>query len=126
MSKPSSIIHNIGILASGDIDNPILGADAVLIKEGLIDRIGTYPELKGESVDFDIDIRGLTICPGLIDTHSHPNIGDWTPLLKAIGWMENTLHGGVTTLISQGEALFPGRPQDASGVKALAILARKV
>lgn len=131
MNKPGKkeanvLIHNIGILVSGDIENPILDADAVLIKDGLVERIGSYEELKKESVDLDIDIRGMTLCPGLFDGHVHPNIGDWAPRPKVVvGWMEGYLHGGVTTLISQGEAQFPGRPQDAAGVKALAILARK-
>jgi len=127
MSKPnSSLIHNIGILVSGDIENPILDANSVFIRDGLIERVGSYEELKGETIDLDIDIQGMTLCPGLIDGHTHPNIGDWTPRLKVLGWMDSILHGGVTTLISQGEAFFPGRPTDASGVKALAILARKV
>ena len=39
---------------------------------------------------------------------------------------EGSLHGDVTTIISQGEHVFPGKPTDAPGVKALAILARKV
>ncbi|MFC1980375.1 amidohydrolase family protein [Chloroflexota bacterium] len=127
MSKHNnSLIHNIGIFVSGDIENPILNADSVLIKDRLIERVGSYEELKGETIDLDIDIQGMTLCPGLIDGHTHPNIGDWTPRLKVLGWMESALHGGTTTLISQGEALFPGRPKDASGVKALAILAHKV
>lgn len=126
ISEVTTLIHNIGILASGDVSNPILEADAALIKGKLIEGIGRYEEFKDVAIDYDIDIREMTLCPGLIDGHVHPNIGDWTPRVKALGWMESALHGGVTTLISQGEALFPGRPTDAAGVKALAILARKV
>ena len=127
MSKhDSSLIHNIGIFVSGDIENPVLNADSVLIKDRLIERVGSYEELKGETIDLDIDIQGMTLCPGLIDGHIHPSIGDWTPRVKVLGWMESALHGGITTLISQGEIFLPGRPRDASGVKALAILAHKV
>lgn len=125
-ARPNTLIHNIGMLVSGDIENPILKGDSIFIKEGVIDRIGSYDELKDESIDLDIDIQEMTLCPGLIDAHIHPVIGDWTPRMKTLGWMEGALHGGVTTLISQGELLFPGRPRDASGAKALAILARKV
>ena len=121
-----SLIHNIGTIISGDIDNPILDGDSVLINNGRIEKIGTYKALKSDKINFDIDIRGMTLCPGMIDAHTHPNIGDWTPVMKSLGWMENALHAGVTTLISQGEQLFPGRPTDAAGVKALAILAKKV
>jgi len=119
-------IRNIGSLVSGDIENPIIEADSVFIRNGLIERVGFYEELKEESIDLDIDIQGMTLSPGLIDGHVHPNIGDWSPRVKVFGWMEGALHGGVTTLISQGEAPFPGRPNDAKGVKALAILANKV
>lgn len=121
-----SLIHNIGTMVSGDIENPILESDSVLIKNGVIEEIGSYDELKSNAIDFDIDIRGMTLCPGLMDAHTHPNIGDWTPVMRSLGWMENALHAGVTTLISQGEQLFPGRPTDPSGVKALAVLAAKV
>ncbi len=121
-----TLIHNIGTLVSGDIDNPVLPADSVLIRGKLIERIGSYDEFKAEKADYDIDIQGMTLCPGLIDGHSHPVIGDWTPRVKALGWMEGALHGGVTTLVSQGEHVFPGKPTDVAGVKALAILARKV
>lgn len=127
MSKETkTLIHNIGTLVSGDIENPVLKADAVFVRGKLIEKVGSYEELKKESVDYDIDIRGMTLCPGLIDCHVHPNIGDWAPRPRAVlNWMEGYLHGGSTTLISQGEAQFPGRPHDASGVKALAILAHK-
>lgn len=125
-SGKTTLIHNIGTLVSGDIGEPVLAGDAVLVRGGLIEQVGSYQDLKGESIDQDIDIRGMTLCPGLIDGHVHPNIGDWAPRPKVVvGWMEGYLHGGATTLISQGEAQFPGRPGDAAGVKALAILAAK-
>ncbi len=126
MNQTSALIHNIGILVSGDIENPILEDDALLVKGGLIDRIGSYEELEKQGVDLDIDIQGMTLCPGLVDTHTHPNIGDWVPRTKIFGWMDSSVHAGVTTLISQGEILVPGKPTDAAGVKALAILAKKV
>lgn len=125
-NQTSALIHNIGTLVSGDIENPILKDDAVLIKGGLIDQVGHYEELEKQSVDLNIDIQGMTLCPGLIDTHTHPNIGDWVPRIKIFGWMDSSVHAGVTTLISQGEILVPGRPADVAGVKALAILAKKV
>lgn len=124
--EANAIIHNIGTIVSGNIEKPILEADAVLVRDGHISQIGRYNVLKSENTGVDVDIRGMTLCPGLIDEHTHPNIGDWTPRVKVLSWMEGALHGGVTTLISQGESSFPGRPRDAAGVKALAILAGKV
>jgi enamidase len=51
--------------------------------------------------------------------------GDWTPRQNQWGWIESTLHGGVTTLISAGEVHLPGRPKDIVGLKALAITAQR-
>ena len=67
----------------------------------------------------------MTLTPGLIDSHTHPAIGDYTPRLNAVGWIEHYLHGGITSMISLGELHVPGRPHDPAGVKALAILASK-
>jgi enamidase len=47
-------------------------------------------------------------------------IGDFTPRQKTLDYIDSSLHGGVTTMISAGEAHFPGRPKDPAGVKALA------
>jgi enamidase len=42
-----------------------------------------------------------------------------------LDFIESSLHGGVTTLISAGEVHLAGRPKDIAGTKALAILAAK-
>src|SRR5262249_16250509 len=68
---------------------------------------------------------GCAVAPGLIDDHVHPVAGDWTPRQNQLGWIESTLHGGVTTMISAGEVHMPGRPRDITGLKALAITAQR-
>ena len=62
---------------------------------------------------------------GLIDSHVHPVIGDYTPRQQQLHWIDSTLHGGVTTLISAGEVHMPGRPRDIIGIKAMAIAAQR-
>ena len=62
--------------------------------------------------------------PGLIDSHAHPVVGDFTPRQRTIDFIESSLHGGVTTMISAGEPHVPGRPKDIVGLKALAIADR--
>ena len=120
------IVRNVGLMLSGDLAPPILDADAILIEDGVIravDRSGDMPEpAAGDEV---IDADGCAVCPGLIDNHMHPVAGDWTPRQNQIGWMESCVHGGVTTLISAGEAHYPNRPRDVVGVKALAIAAQR-
>lgn len=119
------MIKNIGTLVSGDISNPVLKADTILIEGGLIQAVGQEKTLDPKGVDQVMDIGGMTVTPGLIDSHCHPVLGDFTPRQKMLDFIESSLHGGVTTLISAGEVHLPGRPKDVAGTKALAVLAAK-
>ncbi len=121
------VIKNIGTLVTGDISNPTVDADVVVINGGKIEKIErennlAASEMKGDCV---IDASGATVAPGLIDSHGHPVLGDYSPRQKVMGFIEGSLHGGVTTMISAGEPHTPGRPKDKEGVKALAVLAHK-
>ncbi|MBW2038120.1 MAG: amidohydrolase family protein [Deltaproteobacteria bacterium] len=119
------LIKDIGKLVSGDLSQPILEADAILIEDGLIKGLGKGKDLEAPDVDRVIDVGGMTVAPGLIDSHCHPVIGDFTPRQRQLDFIASSLHGGVTTMISAGEVHTPGRPRDAAGTKALAILAAK-
>lgn len=119
------IIKNIGILASGDIEQPLLDASCIVIRDGLIEAVGG-PELAGDSDGAAvIDANGTTVSPGLFDSHVHTTIGDYGHRQNAAGFITSELHGGVTTVISAGEAHMPGRPTDPAGAKAMAVLASK-
>ena len=119
------VIRNIGLLLSGDLQRPILDADAVVVKDGRIHAIGSEKELDCEGATSVIDANGTALVPGLIDSHVHPVAGDWTPRQNQLGWIDSCLHGGVTTMISAGEVHMPGRPKDVVGLKALAITAQR-
>jgi enamidase len=119
------LIKNIGTLVSGDIFNPILNADALLVEGGVIQAIGKEMDIGTKGVDQVMDVGRMTLTPGLIDSHCHPVLGDFTPRQRMLDFIESSLHGGVTTLISAGEVHLPGRPKDVAGTKALAILAAK-
>ena len=119
------VIRNIGLMLSGSIRKPILEADTVVIEAGRITAVGRECDCDTERADKRIDARGTTVAPGLIDSHVHPVAGDWTPRQNQMGWIDSTLNGAVTTLISAGEVHFPGRPRDILGVKALAITAQR-
>jgi enamidase len=121
----STLIQNIGTVVSGDIRNPLLDADAILVSEGKIDKIGKTAELGPLNADIVVDAAGSTIAPGLIDSHCHVVLGDFTPRQSQLGFLESEVHGGVTTIISAGEVHLPGRPKDPAGAKALAIVAAK-
>lgn len=119
------IIRNIGLLLSGDLDRPILDADTIVIDDGLIRAVGRQADCDTSQPDQVIDVRGTCVCPGLIDSHVHPVFGDWTPRQSQLNWIDSTMNGGVTTMISAGEVHLPGRPKDIVGLKALAITAQR-
>lgn len=119
------LLKNIGTLVSGDIQKPILQADAIWIEEGLIKKVGFLKDMDEKAANTVIDCAGTTVTPGLFDSHVHPVLGDFTPRQKQQDFLESEVHGGVTTAISAGEVHLPGRPKDPAGTKALAILAAK-
>ena len=119
------VIRNIGLLLSGDIDRPILDANTIVAHDGLITALGKEADCDIGAAATVIDARQTCVCPGLIDSHVHPVFGDWTPRQNQLGWIESTLNGGVTTMISAGEVHLPGRPKDIVGLKALAITAQR-
>ena len=119
------VIKNIGLLLSGDLDQPILSADTIVIDNGLIIAVGKEKDCDLTHAKLTIDVHNTCVAPGLIDSHVHPVFGDWTPRQNQFGWIESTLNGGVTTMISAGEVHLPGRPKDIVGLKALAITAQR-
>ena len=115
------VIRNIGLLLSGDLARPILDADTIVCVGGRIAAIGREKDVDTEGATTVIDANGAAVTPGLIDSHVHPVVGDWTPRQNQMGWIDSSLHGGVTTMISAGEVHTPGRPKDIVGLKAMAI-----
>jgi enamidase len=114
-----TLIRGIGQVVTGDIDAPLLDGDSISIVDGRIEAVGSH--LDDQAAEVVIDARGTTVMPGLIDSHAHPTVGDFTPRQRTIDFIESSLHGGVTTMISAGEPHVPGRPKDVVGLKALAI-----
>ena len=119
------VIRNIGLMLSGALEQPILDADTVVAEAGRISAYGRAKDCDTEGGTLVIDAQGCALSPGLIDSHVHPVFGDWTPRQGQLGWIDSTLNGGVTTMISAGEVHLPGRPRDVIGVKALAITAQR-
>jgi enamidase len=116
-------INNIGTIFTGDMENPLLeGRASILIEDWKIAEVGKKDHFRADTL---IDVQGMTVCPGLIDSHVHPVFGDFTPRQNQLGFIESSLHGGVTSMISAGEVHLPGRPADPKGTKALALLAHK-
>lgn len=124
-SPQKLVIRNIGLMLSGRIEEPLLDADCLIALDGRIADWGKEADLDTEDADMLIDANGVTLAPGLIDSHVHPVVGDYTPRQQQLHWIDSTLHGGVTTLISAGEVHMPGRPKDIVGLKAMAIASQR-
>jgi enamidase len=117
------VLNNIGKIFTGDIKEPVKeGPLSIVIEDGKIAAVENAGDVKGDKT---INVNGMTVCPGLIDSHVHPVFGDFTPRQSQLGFIESSLHGGVTSMISAGEVHLPGRPKDPRGTKALAELAYK-
>lgn len=119
------IIKNVGLMLSGDINNPLIDADGIVAVGGRIAQIGREKELDFSEATQVVDAQGAAVAPGLIDNHVHPVFGDWTPRQNQIAWIDSFMHGGVTCMISAGEVHLPGRPLDIVGLKAHAITAQR-
>lgn len=125
MDKSKLVIRNIGMILSGDMDKPILDGDCLVAVDGKIIAWGSEKDLDTEGATTTVDANGVTLAPGLIDSHVHPVVGDYTPRQQQLHWIDSTLNGGVTTLISAGEVHMPGRPKDVLGLKAMAIASQR-
>ncbi len=120
----SILIKNIGTLVTGNLARPLRQADSIFIEDGVIKGVGNGLNRRADQI---IDANGITAIPGLIDSHSHPSIGEYTPAQNSLSWITNYMHGGVTSLISAGELHLPGLPlpPDARTALAVAIVSKR-
>ncbi len=125
MSTNKLVIRNIGLILTGKIEAPIADGDCIVAVDGKISAFGYEKDLNTEGATTTINAHGSTVAPGLIDSHVHPVVGDYTPRQQQLNWIDSTLHGGVTTMISAGEVHMPGRPKDIIGLKAMSIAAQR-
>jgi len=117
---------NIGVVATGILGAPRLEAEAIFVEGGRIAAIGSTSGTGAGRADVVVDCLGVTVIPGLIDSHCHVVLGDYTPRQKTVDFLDSYVHGGITSVVSAGEGVHaPGRPHDAAAVKALAIAAAK-
>ena len=119
------VIRNVGSILSGRLEEPLLDGDCLVALDGRIEAWGREADLDTDGAGTVVDAHGVTLAPGLIDSHVHPVVGDYTPRQQQLHWIDSTLHGGVTTLISAGEVHMPGRPNDPVGTVAMAIAAQR-
>ena len=62
---------NVGTIVTGDWRQPLAEADALLVADGAIERVGGVSAADLAACDVVIDVDGATVTPGFIDSHSH-------------------------------------------------------
>ncbi|HTT92115.1 MAG TPA: hypothetical protein VMF65_21345 [Acidimicrobiales bacterium] len=122
MSDPL-LLFGADRIITGVVEDPVVKGDGVLLDANKVRAVGWRDDIDPGGSIRRLDVCGGVITPGLVDPHTHPVLGDYTPRQNTTGWIANYLHGGVTTLISAGETHWPGRPKSAVGAKAMTIAA---
>ena len=107
--RPKDLIIFNAKVTTLDRANPV--AEAVAIRDGKFLSVGSEAEARaaaGSNAEI-IDAGGRRLIPGLIDSHIHPVVGDYTPRQQQLNWIDSTLHGGVTTaaVAPQTQAFIP-------------------
>ena len=120
-------VVNAAEIWTGHVDRPVAdGATALVATDGVITDLGGDDiATRAREADVVIDAQGATVAPGLIDSHCHVVLGDYTPRQKTVDFLASYVHGGITRCVSPGEIHAQGRPHTARGVKALAIAAKE-
>lgn len=83
------VIKNIGDIVSGDIEKGVLEGDTVVAEEGIISFVGWMKDADLAGADQTVDALGTTLIPGLIDSHVHVVLGDYTPRQKTVDFIDS-------------------------------------
>ena len=95
--KKNNLVFVNGNILTMDDHNTI--AEAVIVRDGLIEKVGDGDEIRQAAADNDpiVDLKGKTMLPGFVDAHSHfPFSG-----FSALGANLNSPPIGKTTRIPQ-------------------------
>jgi imidazolonepropionase-like amidohydrolase len=84
----------------------------LLVDGERIAAAGADLHVRSQDVDQVVDLQGMTLLPGMIDTHCHPGGGDFEPAhenepagmqaLRTVEAVQRTLRSGFTTIRSAG------------------------
>jgi imidazolonepropionase-like amidohydrolase len=98
------------------ISKGLMHNGAIIIEDTKIKTVGSYGEISPSDYEKVLDFSGLTLMPGLIDSHSHHSMdptlenyldrmSDSIPelTLRAVAMMKKDLQSGVTTCRTLGD-----------------------
>lgn len=118
-------MKNLGTIVSGNVNNPVLKAEAIYAEDGIIQYVGAAKADLEAAAGTVIDVKGLDIAPALIDAQGHPPINDYLPEFQATDFAVNFMAGGTGSMISVGSTM-PGMPSTVAGLKAVALAGKHV
>ena len=81
------VIKNIGRILSGKLEEPLIDGNCIIALDGLISEIGYEKDMDTDQATTTVDANDTWVSPGLIDSHVHPVIGDYTPRQQQIHWL---------------------------------------
>ncbi len=120
MTKKTLIKH-IGTIVSGDLDRPLPQGDTICISGDKISYIGDESGAPPQDYDLEIDARGLTVTPGLIDADTNPPLANYLAEFKAYDWVDNYAAAGITGMVATGAGDLPGLEADRVSAMAFAL-----
>jgi cytosine/adenosine deaminase-related metal-dependent hydrolase len=68
---PTLLVKNIDHLATFDDDRREIKGGALLVRDNVIEQIGTTAELGAVAADRVLDLTGHIVMPGMVNTHHH-------------------------------------------------------
>ena len=84
----------------------------LLVDGERIAAVGADLDVRSQDINRVVDLQGMTLMPGMIDTHCHPGGGDFEPAhesepagmqaLRTVEAVQRTLRAGFTTIRSAG------------------------
>jgi len=68
---PTLLVKNIALLATFDDARREIKDGVLLLRDNVIERVGTSAELAGVAADRVLDLSGHIVMPGMVNTHHH-------------------------------------------------------
>ncbi len=97
----TSTLLTHALVLTSDSNRPRIDDGAVLVRDEVIDAVGTSSELRGMSADRTVDVDGQILLPGFVNTHTH---------------LAGTITRGLVEDVTTGEYLERIWPIEAMGI----------
>ncbi len=117
----SLLIHNGTIIT---MEEGAENVEAIYVKNGKIEALGTYADLKKyeNQVDQVIDLQGKTLLPGFVDPHTHTVLSSFlAPMVDLSGFKHNSAAEVWSYLVEQSKNYKAGEWIVAKGIDPILV-----